>query len=91
MSPNFACPGSNSEIWKSPFVDTGLNGPRTSRGASGFWVEHGVIAYPVDEVTIAGQLRDMFQRIVAVGSDIDRRGSILTGSILLEKMMVAGS
>ena len=62
-----------------------------SRGASGFWVENGVIAYPVDEVTIAGQLRDMFQRIVAVGSDIDRRGSILTGSILLEKMMVAGS
>lgn len=62
-----------------------------SRGASGFWVENGVIAYPVDEVTIAGNLRDMFQRVAAVGSDVDRRGSILTGSILLEKMMVAGS
>ena len=62
-----------------------------SRGASGFWVENGVIAYPVDEVTIAGQLREMFQRIVAVGNDVDRRGSVLTGSILLEKMMIAGS
>jgi PmbA protein len=61
-----------------------------SRGATGFWVEDGVIAYPVDEVTIAGHLRDMFQRIVAVGSDIDTRGSIRTGSILLERMMVAG-
>ena len=62
-----------------------------SRGASGFWVENGVIAYPVDEVTIAGNLRQMFQRIVAVGNDVDRRSSILTGSILLERMMVAGS
>ncbi|HRG16071.1 MAG TPA: metallopeptidase TldD-related protein, partial [Pseudomonadota bacterium] len=46
---------------------------------------------PVDEVTIAGNLREMFRRIVAVGSDIDTRGSIRCGSILLEKMMVAGS
>lgn len=61
-----------------------------SRGAAGFWVEHGVIAYPVDEVTIAGNLREMFRRIVAVGSDVDTRGSIRTGSILVEKMMVAG-
>jgi PmbA protein len=62
-----------------------------SRGAAGFWVENGVIAFPVDEVTIAGNLREMFKRIVAVGSDIDTRGSIRCGSILLEKMMVAGS
>ena len=62
-----------------------------SRGASGFWVENGVIQFPVDEVTIAGQLRQMFDRIDAVGSDVDRRGSILTGSILIGKMMVAGS
>ena len=62
-----------------------------SRGASGFWVENGVIAFPVDEVTIAGQLRQMFERIVAVGNDVDRRSAILTGSILIEKMMVAGS
>ena len=61
-----------------------------SRGAAGFWVEQGVIAYPVDEVTIAGNLRDLFRRIVAVGSDVDTRGSIRTGSILIEKMMVAG-
>ena len=61
-----------------------------SRGATGFWVERGVIAYPVDEVTIAGNLREMFRRIVAVGSDIDTRGAIRTGSILLESMMVAG-
>lgn len=61
-----------------------------SRGAAGFWVENGVIAYPVDEVTIAGNLREMFRRIVAVGSDVDTRGSIRTGSILIEKMMVAG-
>lgn len=61
-----------------------------SRGAAGFWVENGAIAYPVDEVTIAGHLREMFRRIVAVGSDVDTRGSIRTGSILIEKMMVAG-
>lgn len=61
-----------------------------SRGAAGFWVEHGAVAYPVDEVTIAGNLREMFRRIVAVGSDVDTRGSIRTGSILIEKMMVAG-
>lgn len=61
-----------------------------SRGAAGFWVEHGAVAYPVDEVTIAGNLREMFRRIVAVGSDVDTRGSIRTGSILVEKMMVAG-
>ena len=61
-----------------------------SRGAAGFWVENGVIAYPVSEITIAGNLRDMFQGIVAVGSDIDLRGSIQTGSILIDEMQVAG-
>ena len=62
-----------------------------SRGASGFWVENGTIQFPVDEVTIAANLRDMFMRIEAVGTDIDDRSSIQTGSILLGKMMVAGS
>lgn len=62
-----------------------------SRGAAGFWVERGVIAFPVDEVTIAGNLRDMFRRIVGVGSDVDTRGAIRIGSVLLERMMVAGS
>jgi PmbA protein len=61
-----------------------------SRGASGFWVENGEIVHAVDEVTIAANLRDMFQRIVAVGSDIDLRSHILTGSILLDRMMLAG-
>ena len=50
-----------------------------SRGAAGFWVENGDIAYPVEEITIAGNLRDMFRDIVAVGNDVDRRGSRHTG------------
>lgn len=62
-----------------------------SRGASGFWVENGEIQYPVHEITIAGNLTDMFKNIVAVGSDIDDRSSILMGSTLMESMQVAGS
>ncbi len=61
-----------------------------SRGASGFWVEDGEIAYPVEEITIASNLRDVFQRIEAVGSDVDRRSHILTGSLLVGRMTVAG-
>jgi PmbA protein len=61
-----------------------------SRGAAGFWVEHGKIAYPVEEITIAGNLRDMLMGIVAVGTDVDPRSHILTGSILLQRMTVAG-
>ncbi|MFB9067035.1 metalloprotease PmbA [Pseudofulvimonas gallinarii] len=61
-----------------------------SRGAAGFWVENGVIAYPVEEITIAGNLRDMYRRIVAIGSDVDPRSHILTGSILIGRMTVAG-
>jgi PmbA protein len=62
-----------------------------SRGASGFWVENGVIAYPVEEITIASNLRDMYAGIAAIGADVDPRSSILTGSILIERMTVAGS
>ena len=62
-----------------------------SRGAAGFWVENGEIQYPVEEVTVAGNLKDMFQNIVAVGNDIDLRSSTQTGSILVEDMMIAGS
>ena len=62
-----------------------------SRGAAGFWVENGEIQFPVQEVTIAGNLRDMFSRIVAVGSDLELRGNIRTGSVLIERMTVAGS
>ncbi|HEY3488019.1 MAG TPA: metalloprotease PmbA [Gammaproteobacteria bacterium] len=61
-----------------------------SRGAGGFWVENGEIQYPVDEITIAGNLQDMLRNIAAVGRDLDRRGSILTGSILVESMTIAG-
>ena len=60
-----------------------------SRGAAGFWVENGKIAYPVSEITIAGNLEAMFKGIVAVGSDLDMRGSIRTGSILINEIQVA--
>jgi PmbA protein len=62
-----------------------------SRGAGGFWVENGEIQFPVQEVTIAGNLRDMFKQIVAVGNDLELRSNIRTGSVLIEKMTVAGS
>lgn len=61
-----------------------------SRGAAGFWVENGEIQFPVSEITIAGNLKDMFKQIVAVGSDVETRSQIQTGSILLESMKVAG-
>ncbi|KQQ47403.1 peptidase PmbA [Duganella sp. Leaf126] len=62
-----------------------------SRGASGFWVERGEIQYPVEEITIAGNMRDMLAQIVAVGADTMVRGTKRTGSILLEQMVVGGS
>jgi PmbA protein len=61
-----------------------------SRGASGFWVENGVIQYPVQEITIAGNLKTMLRNIVAIGSDVDLRGNIRVGSVLLEQMAIAG-
>jgi PmbA protein len=62
-----------------------------SRGASGFWIENGEIQYPVEEVTIAGNLKEMFRRFEQVGTDVDNRSNTQTGSILLESMIVAGS
>ncbi len=62
-----------------------------SRGAAGFWVENGEIQYPVEEITIAGNLKDMYQGILAIGKDVDRRGSKQTGSILIDQMTVAGN
>ena len=62
-----------------------------SRGAAGFWVEHGEIQFPVAEVTIAGNLADMFMQMVAVANDVDRRGGVLTGSVLISQMQVAGN
>ncbi len=61
-----------------------------SRGASGFWVENGAIAYPVQEVTIAGNLANIFQGIQAIGDDVDLRGGVRCGSVLVEAMMIAG-
>lgn len=61
-----------------------------SRGASGFWVENGEIAHPVQEITVAGNLRDMYMGLVAAGSDLDTRGNIITGSLLIDSMTVAG-
>ncbi len=61
-----------------------------SRGASGFWVENGVVSYPVHEITVAGNLKDMYRAIAAVGDDVDRRGALQTGSILISEMTIAG-
>jgi PmbA protein len=61
-----------------------------SRGAAGFWVENGEIQFPVEEITIAGNLKTMFKQIVAVGNDIDYRSNVRTGSILIENMSIAG-
>jgi len=61
-----------------------------SRGAAGYWVENGEIAYPVEEITIAGNLKEIFRDIVAIGRDVDRRGSRHIGSLLVAKMTIAG-
>jgi PmbA protein len=62
-----------------------------SRGASGYWVENGEIAYPVHEITIAGNLREMFTQIVHIGADVYTYGAKTTGSVLIEKMKIAGN
>ncbi|HPO20226.1 MAG TPA: metallopeptidase TldD-related protein, partial [Rubrivivax sp.] len=62
-----------------------------SRGAAGFWVEDGRIAYPVHEITIAGNLRQMFEDIAAIGADAYTQGSKTTGSVLIARMKLAGS
>ena len=62
-----------------------------SRGATGFWIENGVVQYPVEEITVAGNLKEMFLQIVDIGSDIEKRSNILTGSVLLENMTIGGN
>jgi len=62
-----------------------------SRGVAGFWVENGVLAYPVEEMTVAGNLKDMFMGIQAIGTDIEVRGSRRVGSILIDNMTLAGN
>jgi PmbA protein len=61
-----------------------------SRGASGYWIENGAIAYPVHEITIAGNLKTMYQDIEALGTDVDSRGAIRCGSVLVREMTIAG-
>lgn len=70
----------------------GINGVTGdySRGAAGFWIENGDVQYPVAEVTIAGNLKDMYQSIVAIGDDVDFRGNVRAPSVQLESMMIAG-
>ena len=62
-----------------------------SRGASGFWIENGIIQYPVEEITVAGNLADMFTQIIKIANDIDHRRNIQTGSVLIEEMTIAGN
>lgn len=61
-----------------------------SRGAAGFWVQGGEIQYPVEEITVAANLADMFRNIVAIGNDVDHRNNIKTGSVLIDEMTIAG-
>jgi PmbA protein len=61
-----------------------------SKAAAGFWVENGEVAFPVQDVTIAGELPQMLKQIAAVGSDIHRRGAVRSGSLLIESMRVSG-
>jgi len=62
-----------------------------SRGAAGFWVEGGEIQYPVEEITIAGNLKEMYKNIKQGGTDVDRRGNLRTGSVLIDPMTIAGA
>jgi len=62
-----------------------------SRGAAGFWVENGEIQYPVEEITIAANLRDMFMGIIEIGTDVDHRSNIFSGSMLIDNMTIAGT
>ncbi len=79
-------------LWVTELMGQGVNGVTGdySRGASGFWVQDGAIVHPVHEVTIAGNLRRMYQDIVALGDDVDARGTIRCGSLLVGEMTIAG-
>jgi PmbA protein len=80
-------------LWVTELMGQGVNlvTGDYSRGASGFWVEDGRLAFPVEEITIAGNLRDIFRGVRAVGSDVLVRGSRQCGSILIDRMTVAGN
>jgi PmbA protein len=81
-----------SGLYVTEMMGQGVNGVTGdySRGASGFWVENGAITYPVHEITIAGNLREMYRGIVALGTDVDTQGATRCGSVLVEGMTIAG-
>jgi PmbA protein len=81
-----------SGLLVTELMGQGVNGVTGdySRGASGYWVENGAIQFPVHEITIAGNLRDMYRNIAAVGNDIDVRGGVRVGSVLISEMTIAG-
>ena len=81
-----------SGLYVTELLGQGVNGVTGdySRGASGFWIEGGAIAYPVHELTIAGNLRDMYRGVVALGTDVDAQGAIRCGSVVVEGMTIAG-
>ena len=83
----------NQGLLVQELIGQGVNGVTGdySRGAVGYWIEKGEIAYPVHEVTIAGNLRDLYQRIAAIGKDQDLRSGIRCGSLLVESMTIAGA
>jgi PmbA protein len=80
-------------LFVTELMGSGVNGVTGdySRGASGFWVENGVIAFPVHEITIAGNFKTMLKGITAVGADTYNYGAKTVGSILINRMKVAGS
>jgi PmbA protein len=79
-------------LYVTEFMGQGINAVTGdySRGATGFWIENGQIAYPVHEVTVAGNLGDMYRGVQALGSDIDIHGAIRTGAVLIDEVTIAG-
>ncbi|MEM9741801.1 MAG: metalloprotease PmbA [Pseudomonadota bacterium] len=79
-------------LYVTELMGQGVNGVTGdySRGASGFWIENGELAYPVDNVTIAGNLKEMLKQVEALGDDVDRRGNTQAGSVWIRQMTVAG-
>jgi PmbA protein len=82
----------NKGLVVTELMGQGVNGTTGdySRGATGFWVENGEIQYPVSGITIAGNLKDMLLGIEHVGTDVDYRGNIKVGSVLINQMTIAG-
>lgn len=80
-------------LYVTELMGQGVNGLTGdySRGAAGFWVENGELLYPVEEITIAGNLKDMLMNITEIGADVDKRSSLHVGSLLISSMMIAGA